>query len=107
VLSAHDLSIEPGATPGAASSVEEVLGMETRRGLFTGRPVMLGDLGPPALVERNALVSLRFNQGFLSIQTDGRSLGRAGIGERGRVMNLDSRNAVTGTVVGPNAVEVR
>jgi flagella basal body P-ring formation protein FlgA len=107
VLAAHDVTLQPGATPGAASRIEDVVGMEARRGLYNGRPVMLGDLSAPALVERNALVSLRFTHGPLFIETDARSLGRAGLGERVRVMNLDSRNAVTATVIGPNAVEVR
>jgi flagella basal body P-ring formation protein FlgA len=107
VLAAGDVTLEPGATPGAAARVADAIGMETRRGLYPGRPVMLGDLAPPALVERNQLVMLRYASGALVIETDGRALGRGGLGERVRVMNLDSRNAVTGTVVAPNTVEVR
>jgi flagella basal body P-ring formation protein FlgA len=107
VLTASDLSLEPGATPGAVTRIEDAVGLETRRGLYPGRPVMAGDLAPPALVERNAMVLLRYRDGGLTIETDGRALGRGGIGERVRVMNIDSRNAVTGVVVAPNTVEVR
>ncbi len=107
VLTASDLSLEPGATPGAVTRIEDAVGLETRRGLYPGRPVMAGDLAPPALVERNAMVLLRYRDGALTIETDGRALGRGGMGERVRVMNVDSRNSVTGVVVAPNTVEVR
>ena len=40
------------------------------------------------------------------IATEGRALDRAGVGERLRVMNLGSRNTVTGTVAEDGAVLV-
>jgi flagella basal body P-ring formation protein FlgA len=107
IIGPDDVALRPGATPGALASLDAAVGMEARVGLYAGFPVRAGDVGPPALVERNALVSLAFRHGALAIQTEGRSLGRAGLGERVRVMNLDSRVTVTGVVTGPNSVEVR
>ena len=103
VIDAADLTV----TPGALSQPSEAVGMEARVAIYAGWPVRGADLAPPAVVERNALVTLMFSSGGLSIQTDGRALGRAGVGERVRVMNLDSRATVTGLVTGPNLVEVR
>jgi flagella basal body P-ring formation protein FlgA len=107
IIGPQDVSLRPGAQPGALDAIEDAIGMEARVSLYAGFPVRAGDVGPPALVERNALVGLSFNRGGLRIQTEGRALGRAGLGERVRVMNMDSRITVTGVVSGPNLVEVR
>ena len=51
VVSPDDVALAPGATPGALTHPEDAIGMETRVAVYAGRPVMPGDLGPPALVE--------------------------------------------------------
>jgi flagella basal body P-ring formation protein FlgA len=50
------------------------------------------------VVERNQIVTLIYDQSGLTIATDGRVLDRGGVGDRIRVMNLQSRSTVTGTV---------
>ncbi|MFM7442840.1 MAG: flagellar basal body P-ring formation chaperone FlgA, partial [Tabrizicola sp.] len=65
------------------------------------KPVRLGDLGPPTLVERNQPVTLVYLSGGLAISTEGRALARGSVGDEVRVMNLGSRNTVTGRV-GPD-----
>lgn len=94
------------APPGAASHLDDVIGQEARVTLYAGRPIPLASLSPPALVERNGLVSLVFLRGGLEIRTDGRALGRGAEGEEIRVMNLSSRSTVTGIVAGPGLVRV-
>lgn len=106
VIGPADVTLLPGATPGALSDPAEAVGLEARIMLQPGRPIRPGDVGPPALVERNGRVTLRFAQGGLQITTEGRALDRAGMGEAVRVMNLDSRIIVSGTVAGPGLVEV-
>lgn len=83
---------------GALSDADQVIGMEARVVLFAGRPIRPGDIGPPALVERNQIVLLVYSGPGLSISTEGRALGRAAAGEAVRAMNLASRTAVTGIV---------
>lgn len=107
VIAPGDLTVAPGGTAGALSDPASAVGMEARVAIYAGWPVREGDVGPPAVVERNQLVLLRFRRAGLEIETDGRALGRAGLGERVRVMNLDSRVTVTGAAVGPGVVEVR
>jgi flagella basal body P-ring formation protein FlgA len=70
------------------------VGLEARVALYAGRPVRPEDLGPAAVVERNALVPLVFQHGALLITAEGRALGRAGPGEVVAVMNLASRATV-------------
>ncbi|MEM9010062.1 MAG: flagellar basal body P-ring formation chaperone FlgA [Pseudomonadota bacterium] len=106
VLSPADVAVRAGAVPGAAAQLEAVVGLETRTTLYAGRPIHPASLGPPALVDRNDIVSLVFAGGALSIRTEARALDRAGLGERIRVMNLASRITVSGRVAGPRLVEV-
>lgn len=98
LLSGEDLAIIAENTPGALSSVDDVLGQEARVNLYAGRPIRPGEIGPAAIVERNQIVTLVYDQAGLTIATEGRVLDRGGVGDRVRVMNLGSRNTVTGTV---------
>jgi flagella basal body P-ring formation protein FlgA len=107
IIGPDDVRLNPGATPGGLSDVDLVIGQEARVGIFAGWPIRPGDIGPPALVDRNQLVTLVFRRGGLNITADGRALGRAAAGELVRVMNMSSRATVTGVVTGPNVVEVR
>ena len=101
-----DVALAEGATPGALSRLEEAIGMEAAVNLYAGRPIRPGDLRPPAIVERNALVTLRYDHGGLRVITEGRALDRAAEGESLRVLNLGSRNTVTAVAIAPGLVSV-
>ncbi len=98
IITSSDLLIRPVDTPGTFASVDALLGQEARVTLYAGRPIRNGDVGPPAVVERNQIVTLQFAVGGLEILVDGRSLGRGGPGDRIRVMNLNSRTTLFGTI---------
>ncbi len=106
VLTAGDVRLDPQTIAGAYQSLDDVLGQEARVAIYPGRAVMRGSLGEPALVERNQIVELIFRKGGLHIVTDGRALGRAGVGERIRVMNISSRAVLFGTVMANGTVVV-
>ncbi|RMF39639.1 MAG: flagella basal body P-ring formation protein FlgA [Alphaproteobacteria bacterium] len=103
VIAPADVRLVPGATPGALDDPAAAIGLETRMAIYPGRPIRADQLGPPALIERNATVTLRYRRGGLLITAEGRALTRAGAGDRVRVMNLDSRAIVTG-ILGPDGV---
>ncbi|MEL0436607.1 flagellar basal body P-ring formation chaperone FlgA [Phycobacter sp. K97] len=107
VLTASDLALKPGEVLGALSDPSDVIGQEARVALYPGRPVRAGDIGPPAIVERNDLVILTFSRGGLTISAEGRALGRGAEGELIRVMNLSSRSTVTGRIAADGSVEVK
>jgi flagellar basal body P-ring formation protein FlgA len=94
------------ALPGLVTDAAEAVGMEARVTLYPGRAIPLASLSPPALVERNQLVTLIFRQGGLEIRAEGRALGRGAADEAVRVMNLASRSTVSGRVSGPATVSV-
>lgn len=106
ILSYDDLATIGDTVPGMLIAPEEAVGMETKTVLYAGRPIRPDDIGPPAIVERNQLVSLTFIKGGLEIQTDARALARAGIGDMIRVMNLNSKTIVTGIVASDGGVYV-
>ena len=99
IITTADLMVKTGELVGTASRPEQLIGLEARVSLYAGRPIALGDVGPPALVERNQIVPLVFEQNGLRISTEGRSLSRAGAGDFVRVMNLSSRMTVSGRVM--------
>ena len=106
VISAQDVTLSEATIPGAYTALDEVIGLETRVALYAERPVRSGEVGPPALVERNQIVPLIYQTGSLLIQAEGRALDRAGIGETIRVMNLASRQTVSGRIRADGTIAV-
>jgi flagellar basal body P-ring formation protein FlgA len=106
VLTAADMTMVQAAIPGALTDPAPAIGQEARITLYAGRPIRSGDLGAPASVERNQVVSLAYQAGGLEILTEGRALERGGAGDLIRVMNLSSRNTVTGQIDADGLVRV-
>lgn len=106
IISAEDIGYLPSNIPGALGSDVNITGLEARITLYPGRPIRPGDVGPPALVERNQFVPLIYQQGGLVITAEGRSLGRAAEGEWVRVMNVTSKSTITGRVAANGTVFV-
>ncbi len=106
VIAAEDVEIVEEEVTGGLAELADVIGKEARVTLYPGRPILVGQVGAPAVVERNALVRMIFRDGPLSITAEGRVLDRGGAGERVRVMNLASRQIVTGSVQDNGDIEV-
>lgn len=106
MIGPNDVTLVDATTPGALDDLALAIGMEARVNLFPGRPIRPGDLRPPAIVERNDIVTLRFQHGGLLVITEGRAMDRAAEGEPLRVLNLSSRNTVTATATAPGLVTV-
>lgn len=106
LIGPEDVLIKDVVVAGAFDRVEDVVGQEARVVLYAGRPIKFGDIGPVSIVERNQIVMLVFNSGGLRIATDARSLGRGGVGDVIRVMNLNSRTTVSGIIGADGTVTV-
>jgi len=98
LIGPEDVGRSDATVPGALVDPALVVGLEARIALYPGRPIRAGDVGPPAVVERNQIVPLVYQSGALTISVEGRALDRAGPGEMIRVMNLSSRATVTARV---------
>jgi len=106
ILTAADIERIEQSVAGSYIATDEVIGMEARVVLYPGRPIRIDDIGPPALIERNQIITLFYAVGGLTIATEARSLGRGGVGDRLRVMNLSSRSTVSGWVQADGSVSV-
>lgn len=98
VLAAADVVVVQNDLPGALAEIKDVIGLEARVTLYEGRPINSSDIGPATIIERNQIVTVIYKRGGLSISAEARSLGRGGIGETIRAMNIASRNIITGVV---------
>jgi flagella basal body P-ring formation protein FlgA len=106
LLSETDVTLVAAEIPGALTRVQDVLGLEARVTLYPGRAVRAQDLGPPAMVDRNQIVTLIYRVGGLGISTEGLALARGGLGDVIRVMNLSSRTVLSGEIAQDGAVYV-
>ena len=92
--------------PGAAEAPDQVVGQQLRRPMTEGFPVMTGDLGPPPVVAKNALVVMTLDAPGLSLTMQGRALADAPQGGVLQVMNLESHAVVEALATGPGRVRV-
>lgn len=106
VIMQDDVTPVAAEIPNALSLLSQAVGQETRIAIYAGRPILAADLGPPAIVHRNQIVQLAYQSGTLAILTEGRALGRGGVGDMIRVMNLASRNTVSGRIAADGTVLV-
>lgn len=104
IIGPEDIALVDEAIFGALSDPAEAIGLEARVNLYPGRAIRAGDLGPPAIIDRNEIVLLQYQAGNLTIMAEGRALDRGAQGALLRVMNLGSRATVTGRVSGPGVV---
>lgn len=98
IIGPDDLLLRSVAVPGGVQTKEEIVGMESRVALYAGRPIRPGDVGFPAVVERNQIIPLIYNGAGVTISTEGRALDRAGPGDVIRVMNMTSRATVSARI---------
>ncbi len=105
-IAATDLLVRDVTVPGAISDPLSVIGLEAKVSLYAGRPIRVVDIGPPALIERNQLVTLKYKKGPLLIKAEARALGRAAVGERIQVMNLASKTTLVAKVLPDGTLQV-
>lgn len=98
LIALDDLLLRDVTIAGGETDPLLFVGMESRVALYAGRPIRVGDVSFPAVVERNQIIPLIFVRNGLKISTEGRSLARAGPGEMIRIMNLSSRSTVSARI---------
>jgi len=69
IIAAEDLTYKETSIDGGLRDPGDLIGLEARVALFPGRPIRLSDVGPPAIVERNEVVQLVFENAGLMITT--------------------------------------
>lgn len=106
VILPTDVKLNPAQMQGGFTQPADVIGQEARVVLYAGRPILLNDIGPPAIITRNQIVRVHFQGTGLSIVTEARALERGAIGDRVRIMNLNSRATLFGQVQEDGSIRV-
>ncbi len=96
----------PNLAGGYASSVDQVVGMVTKRTLLQGRTIPLSGLREAYAIKRGSSVRLTFALGNMLISASGTPLTDAGVGDVIKVRNIDSGAIVSGTVMADGTVQV-
>lgn len=107
IIQATDVTLTNMEMPNGFVRLQDVIGQEARVALYAGRPILIDDIGPPAVVSRNEIVPIRYEGNGISITTEGRALERGAIGDRIRLMNLASRATLFGQIMPDGSVQVR
>ena len=107
IITETDLTLVQSTLAQGFTRIIDVVGQEARVVLYPGRPILIDDIGPPAIVTRNQVVQVQYLGNGLSIFTEGRALERGAIGDLVRIMNLSSRATLFGQVQEDGSVQVK
>ncbi len=83
-----------------------VIGMQLKRQIPAGTPILVADLMRPTQINRGEPVRLQLQAGGLSLSGQGMALESGAAGERIRVRNVSSQAVLEAEVVGPGVVRV-
>ena len=87
-------------------NIDQVVGMELRRGLRSGQVIRARDIRRPLLVKRGQLVTIVAESSAIMITLPGRAQDSGAEGEVIRVKNTQSKKVLLAEVVGPKSVRV-
>ncbi|RVV96859.1 flagellar basal body P-ring formation protein FlgA [Mesobaculum littorinae] len=91
----------------AVTDAQALVGLQVRRVLTKGRPIMQQSVMQPLVIDRGDRVSIRFADGKLKLTAPGRALADAHRGQQVKIVNLVSNTSIVGIAVGEGEVEVR
>jgi flagellar basal body P-ring formation protein FlgA len=85
---------------------DDVIGQTPRHPLPVRKPVRYMDLERPLAVKKNALITISYHVGSMSLALTGRALDNGGNGDIIQVQNLQSKQVMQAQVTGQNQAEV-
>jgi flagella basal body P-ring formation protein FlgA len=84
----------------------EAVGMQAKRQIAAGQPLVVADLTRPAMVAKGATVLMMLDSPGIALTAQGQAMEAGATGERIRVLNPVSRAVVEAEVIGPDRVRV-
>lgn len=110
MVTAEDLAVTRvpvrQTVPGAASAMQDLVGLAARRSIRPGAVLASRDFEPPNLVERGEMVTIVYRGRGLMLTARGKSLNNGAKGAGVSVVNITSNRILTATVVDRGTVEV-
>jgi len=81
-----------------ASAKQAVLGMAARRTIYPGQTIKPANVEPPSIVKRNQIVTIKYRYNGLEITTSARAMSDASASANVNVLNIQSKQIVSGVV---------
>lgn len=108
VISADDLDWADAAAARlrGIDQLDAVAGMEARRSLRAGQPVLATDIRAPAVIRKGDPVKLVYATGGVRISVDGVAQNEAAMGEGVRILNTYSRRTVDAVAAGAGEAHI-
>jgi flagella basal body P-ring formation protein FlgA len=91
--------------PGTATTMNDVVGMQTRRVLRAGQSMRNDDVRPPILVLKGTTVTMVFDAPGVTLTATGRAMSEGGVGETVTVQNPASYRQISAVVTGAGTVK--
>jgi flagella basal body P-ring formation protein FlgA len=92
---------------GTATSMESVVGMQTRRVLRAGLSMRNDDVRAPILVTKGTTVTMSFEAPGVTLTATGRAMTEGGLGETVTVLNPASYRQISAVVTGAGSVKAQ
>jgi len=110
-ISDSDLSyvfVEPNSVmSGTATTMDALIGMQTRRVLRAGESVRNDDVRRPILVTKGSTVTMTFEVPGVTLTATGRAMSEGGLGENVTVLNPASFRQITAVVTAQGTVKAQ
>jgi len=91
-------------TSNTATSMDALVGMQTRRVLHQGETVRNDDVRHPILVTKGSTVTMTFDAPGITLTAMGRAMSEGGVGDTVTILNPASYRQISAVVVGPGTV---
>jgi flagella basal body P-ring formation protein FlgA len=92
---------------GTATSMDNVIGMQTRRVLRAGMTMRSDDVRAPILVTKGQTVTMLFEAPGVSLTATGRAMSEGGVGDTVTILNPASYRQITAVVTGAGTVKAQ
>jgi flagella basal body P-ring formation protein FlgA len=90
---------------GTATSMDALIGMQSRRVLRAGESVRNDDVRHPILVTKGSTVTMTFEAPGVLLTASGKALSEGGIGDNVTILNTSSYRQVSAVVTGQGTVK--
>lgn len=110
ILSADDIIMVRMREEGLATNLlvdpERLIGQAVHRSVSAGKPIRVGDVRAPRLVEKGRIVVVSLNTGTMTLTVQGRAMENGAMGDVIRVQNTKSNMIIDAEVTGDGRLEV-
>lgn len=101
-----DIVQETGRRRADPVKTEDLIGKEVKRSIRAGQIISQNDVQTQVMVAKGKIITLNFAKGGIMLSAKGKALENGGLGDTVRVMNIQSKSVVQGTVTGPETVSI-